>query len=77
MSRGYARLQPHSGSRDDRRKGAVYSERDGVIVPRKRQWPDAGIALVTRGGLLYNMNTRHSVRFLGFLPNMAIYASMR
>ena len=23
---------------------------DGVIVPRKRQWPDSGIALVTRGG---------------------------
>ena len=31
-------------------KGAACSERDGVIVPRKRQLPDAGIALVTRGG---------------------------
>jgi len=31
-------------------KGAACSERDGVIVPRKRQWPDAGIALVIRGG---------------------------
>jgi hypothetical protein len=31
-------------------KGAACSERDGVIVPRKCQWPDAGIALVTRGG---------------------------
>jgi len=31
-------------------KGAACSERDGVIVPQKRQWPDAGITLVTRGG---------------------------
>ena len=28
------------------------SERDGVIVPRKRQWPDAGMYPVTRGVLI-------------------------
>ena len=33
-------------------KGAACSERDGVIVPRKRQWPDAGMYPVTRGGLI-------------------------
>ena len=32
-------------------KERFISERDGVIVPRKRQWPDAGIPLVTRGGM--------------------------
>ena len=29
-----------------------YLERDGVIVTRKRQWPDAGMYPVTRGGLI-------------------------
>jgi hypothetical protein len=42
-------------------KGAACSERDGVIGPRKRQWPDAGIARVTRGGLVFlpNCDSRH------------------
>jgi hypothetical protein len=41
---------PHSGSRDDRRqRSGLFRAGDGVIVPRKRQWPDADIALVTRG----------------------------
>ena len=36
-------------------KGAACLERDvGILRPsRKRQWPDAGIARVTRGGLVY------------------------
>jgi hypothetical protein len=33
-------------------KGAACSERDGAIVPRKRQWPDGGHYPVTRGGLI-------------------------
>ena len=34
-------------------KERFISERDGVIIPRNRQWPDAGIALVTHGGKFY------------------------
>jgi len=33
-------------------KGAACLERDGIIVPRKRQWLDAGSFPVMRGGLI-------------------------
>ncbi|KAM3576428.1 hypothetical protein VYU27_001778 [Nannochloropsis oceanica] len=33
-------------------KGAACLERDGVIVSRKHQWPDAGSFPVMRGGLI-------------------------
>ena len=63
VSRGTYRNQPHSGSRDDRRKfrddrrkrnglfrvGMAPSALKFLPSSRKRQWPDAGITLV--GGM--------------------------
>mgnify|MGYP003690406893 CR=1 FL=1 len=35
------------------KRSGFCSEGDGAIVPRKRQWPDAGMYPVTRGGLVW------------------------
>ncbi len=52
--RGISQDQPHSFfcERPDA-KERLGSERDGVIVAGKRQWPDAGISLGTGGGLFF------------------------
>jgi len=53
-------------ARDDRQpKEAACLERDGVIVPRKRQWPDAGSFPVMRGGLILVLNDRRRCHYAG------------